>query len=310
MQTVSNWVVAAAVVGSLLVASGCAGSERSTDEGVVPGERGKSDRAIREPSLLPGWGDTTGSTFPDGTSALADTFELFGPAVVEISTAFHEVASPENLRAWHATEEQIRDAQALRQRDLDLDTIVRLYRRRDNGRWARPIASDDDGGGGRFSHVRAELDAGTYRLLVARSSSEGDAIVDVMASCEGTGCVPAPPPELSCEMSDYDCLVGGAVDPLDGPNDRKTRPIDVAELPDAVREPMRAAMREIEVRTMEGTEYTATVVGVFAVFASAGDPTVVAYAVWGSGIDEDYQDGIVVGFDLEGHRVFEIEESN
>lgn len=311
MQAMGRWsllAIAAAACGML--ASGCAGSERPGDAVDDDAEAdGKSDRATSA-TLVSVWGATTHATFADGESALADGFELFGPALVEITTAFHEVASVEQLRGWNATEEDVRDNRAQRHRNRALDTTLHVFRRRADGRWRSPIASDDDGGYGLFSRLRVDLDAGTYRVVVGRAATEGDATVDVTATCEGAGCAPAPPPDPVCGAADFDCLVAAAVDPLGGANPQRARSLDVTELPDVVREPVLGAMREIEARTMEGSAYVARVVGVFAVLAAAGDPTVVAYAVLGQGIDDDYQDGVVVGFDLEGHRVYQLEDSN
>lgn len=103
--------------------------------------------------------------------------------------------------------------------------------------------------------------------------------------------------------------IQNAVSPLGGPTFGLAHEIAMGELPAPVVREARKAAEEIRARRFEGTDYIADVAGIYAIQASCDDPTIVAYVVYGTGSGEpDYHDGIVIGIDLRGARVFEIED--
>ncbi len=99
--------------------------------------------------------------------------------------------------------------------------------------------------------------------------------------------------------------------PLSGPDsERAFEVVDLDLLPEAVREALQDAATEIEARSFDGTDYEAQVEGYYGVWASCAGAPVVAYVVWGVGAGEpDYHDGIVIGIDLNGNRVYEYEDN-
>lgn len=104
-------------------------------------------------------------------------------------------------------------------------------------------------------------------------------------------------------------VIDAAVSPLDGANPALTKAITLSEAPLAVRAALVAASKEIKARTFEGTDYEAWVEGVYVVYASPAKDRVVAYVVHGLGSGEpDYNDGLVIGFDLSGRRIYDNED--
>jgi hypothetical protein len=103
--------------------------------------------------------------------------------------------------------------------------------------------------------------------------------------------------------------IEAAVSALDGANPALTKRITVGEAPEAVRGALTKASEQIKARRFAGTDYVAWVEGIYVVYASPAKDRVVAYVVHGLGSGEpDYNDGLVIGFDGEGRRIYEHED--
>ena len=92
------------------------------------------------------------------------TFTLTGAAEVDLFTGPPAASSPE------------------------VDTVLYLYRQRDNGSWGSYIARNDDAGDTLWSSLDRSLGAGTYRVTVKgyQRSVRGDFALTV--ACDGAGC--------------------------------------------------------------------------------------------------------------------------
>lgn len=68
-----------------------------------------------------------------------------------------------------------------------LDTVMYLYKRNEAS-WGHYVERNDDAGGGVFSHIDAEVSAGTYRVVVKgfKRALHGDFVLE--AGCTGPGC--------------------------------------------------------------------------------------------------------------------------
>ncbi len=111
-----------------------------------------------------------------------------------------ELSAAERFHAWDFT---LTDAaflsletQATSDGD-EVDTVMYLYRQREDGRWGSYIGKNDDAGSVR-SRLQQELSAGSYRLLIKghRRASRGNFALS--AYCEGQGCPSAPPAPGDC----------------------------------------------------------------------------------------------------------------
>lgn len=101
-----------------------------------------------------------------------------------------------------------------------------------------------------------------------------------------------------------------AIDPSRGGAAALTNAIEVGDAPASLAGPLSSAVREINERRVPGTDYSAETHAIYEVFATAAKTNVVAYAVYGRGSGEpDYQDAIVIGFDVEGNRVHSVVEA-
>ena len=135
------------------------------------GTEGHKDDSFRDPVVkgeLP-LGTEAKITLEDGARYHAYDFRLVGDASVTLKTK--------------------RDNETL-------DTVMYLYKRKDNGRLGRFIAKNDNQDGRtRFSRIKGDLGAGYYRLLVKakRTSTRGQFLLE--SSCTGYGC-PAPASNL------------------------------------------------------------------------------------------------------------------
>ncbi len=131
----------------------------------------------------------------DAVDLVYASFELSGSASVAFRTAHHAGAD-------------------------DIDTVLYIYEPGPDD-WGSWIARDDDGGGGQYSKVTADLEAGSYTLLLRRRDGSGVPVVDLRTACSGTGCAPvvdqtcADPrygdgtcqTDLPCDVPDIDCFV-------------------------------------------------------------------------------------------------------
>jgi len=71
--------------------------------------------------------------------------------------------------------------------NLALDTVMYLYRQRDDS-WGSYYSRNDDFGTGVFSHIDAELDSGTYRVVVKGYKRALRGEFFLQSECDGTGC--------------------------------------------------------------------------------------------------------------------------
>jgi hypothetical protein len=103
-----------------------------------------------------------------------------------------------------------------------------------------------------------------------------------------------------------------ALSPLGGPAFGFTHEVTLSSLPPAVAAELLRAGEDIASRSIEGTNYSASVNGYYAIARSCSDPTVVYYGVWGGGSSSepgedrpDYEDGTVIVVSLDGRRLYE-----
>lgn len=220
------------------------------------------------------------TTEDDELSSMAYvTFELLGPATVTFETKYFATAD--------AAQNDV---------NRELDTVLYVYKP-DGSRWGRYLAKDDDGGWGLRSKLAADLDAGSYRLLVKHKNGSGTPTSNLAFSCEGDGCV-----SLASIIEDAVSL--GEIDPELG------KTVELADMPAAVRAAAERATEEIRNRSFPDSDYSADVDSYAAVYRSAADPTIVAYVVLGYGSGEpDYEERIVVGLSLTGDVVYDEVES-
>jgi len=110
----------------------------------------------------------------------------------------------------------------------------------------------------------------------------------------------------ACSDNDWDRLISDPLTNQDGMKLEVLEPISYWDLPQELKPSFVVAMLEVQDRTFPGTDYSASIDGIYAIYRSASDQTVVAYALnaYGSG-EPDYNEQMVFGFDLEGNRVFE-----
>jgi hypothetical protein len=101
-------------------------------------------------------------------------------------------------------------------------------------------------------------------------------------------------------------IVNAFPSPLAEPAHGLSTKVDLGDLPAPVRTAANRASSQIRARRFAGTDYRARVTGIYAVHRSCADRTIVAYVVRGSGSGEpDYSDGIDIGIDLAGARIYE-----
>jgi len=104
--------------------------------------------------------------------------------------------------------------------------------------------------------------------------------------------------------------IDNAMSPLGGPSFGLSDEVELSKVPSVVVAELEKGAAEIEARSFEGTDYSASVNGYYAIHRSCSDSTIVAYVVWGGGAGEpDYQDGVVIGVNLQGKRIYEQEDS-
>jgi hypothetical protein len=201
----------------------------------------------------------------------------------------------------------------------NIDTVLYVYNEPKNHVWGQYIAKDDNSGtDGRLSKLAVHLAKGTYYVVLRRKSTFHNqrAVVDIVANCSGDACrkpsetpVDAGAAPTCSDPNDLECLVGNAIEPLGEPDLRLCKKVTLEEMPSSVRATAKDVATEIEAREFEGTDYQAEIQGYYAIYQSESDHTIVGYAVWGTGTGEpDYMDGIVVGIDLDGNRVCEMED--
>ncbi len=222
----------------------------------------------------------------DPSSLAYVEFALSGPATISLETKYHRT----EVAAWNEINRR-------------LDTVLYVYQPTGD-RWGSYLVKDDDAGYGKFSRLTVDLDAGSYRVLLKRKNGSGTPVTDLHFDCAGAGCAAAVEPLPVCADTDLSCMIANAVDLGDGANPLLTRELTLAALPVAVRGPARAATDELE-QTDPDLDYSASVHGYYAVYRSQDDHTIVAYALWATGSGEpDYQDATVIGFGLDGARVY------
>lgn len=219
--------------------------------------------------------------------------EVFGPAIVTLETKLHTTA----VDAWNEI-------------NRDVDTVMYLYKPRDT--YGRYLARNDNGGWRKYSKLEGlELDKGIYHVVLklkpGSNTDDYNPIVDLVATCSGA-CVEPPDQPPVCSPNDLDCMIGNAVIPLEGANPSLTAEVSFESLPAAVRPAAQNAIDEIE--GLSFPAYEAGVVGIYAVYRSESDHTIVAYVVYGAGSGEpDYHDGMVIGINPAGTRIYYARES-
>jgi hypothetical protein len=83
-----------------------------------------------------------------------------------------------------------------------------------------------------------------------------------------------------------------------------SKEVKLSQIPQPARDALRTAGEAYAGKTFEGTDFAADVTGYYAVFKSATDKTVVAYALTGSGSGEpDYSEATVVAVNLAGKTI-------
>lgn len=97
------------------------------------------------------------------------TFALSGNAQVDLTTAYS----------------------VLGQRRTD--TVLYLYRQKDDGSWGAYIARNDDYGTTTYSQLKKSLGAGNYRVLVKGHLASTVGKFKVTVNCHGDGCAPPAP---------------------------------------------------------------------------------------------------------------------
>ncbi len=77
-------------------------------------------------------------------------------------------------------------------RRYQLDTVVYVYRRQEDGSWGRDVARNDDRENSLWSMIEEPFDQGTYRILVKGYNSRVRGDFALSVNCEGAGCSPQP----------------------------------------------------------------------------------------------------------------------
>lgn len=104
-------------------------------------------------------------------------------------------------------------------------------------------------------------------------------------------------------------IINAFLSPLSGPSFGLSHEVTLAQVPTAAKSAVQTAMNEIDNRSFEGSDYEASVWGIYAIHRSCANSSIVAYVVYGGGAGEpDYHDAIVIGIDLTGKRVHDEEE--
>jgi hypothetical protein len=74
----------------------------------------------------------------------------------------------------------------------EVDTVLYLYKQKEDGRWGAYIARNDDHDDSLWSELTRSLDAGHYRLLVKGYATKTRGEFAVTVGCTGAGCTSAP----------------------------------------------------------------------------------------------------------------------
>lgn len=80
------------------------------------------------------------------------------------------------------------------------DTVLYLYRQKDDGSWGAYISRNDDYGSTTYSQLKKSLGAGNYRVLVKGHLASTTGKFKVTVNCHGDGC--APPVTNTCIFGD------------------------------------------------------------------------------------------------------------
>lgn len=114
----------------------------------------------------------------------------------------------------------------------------------------------------------------------------------------------------SPSASELKRAIDAAISPLGGANPARSESISLEEVPRAVRSALEDAAQEIRARSFDGTDYTAELEGYYVIYDSPAKTRVVAYVAYGTGSGEpDYHDGVIIGFDARGTRIYDNEDS-
>ncbi len=88
----------------------------------------------------------------------------------------------------------------------NLDSVMYLYKRGDNGRWGSYIAKNDDAAGlGLGSRVKKKLKAGTYQVKVKAAKALMTGTFTLDGACSGAGC-----PEVGSQCGPEDAAMPAA----------------------------------------------------------------------------------------------------
>lgn len=83
-------------------------------------------------------------------------------------------------------------------RRYELDTVIYVYRQRENGSWGRYVARNDDQENSVWSQIDRSFGAGVFRVLVKGYSARELGEFALTVGCEGVGCAPKPVDSGEC----------------------------------------------------------------------------------------------------------------
>ncbi|MBK8170652.1 MAG: proprotein convertase P-domain-containing protein [Sandaracinaceae bacterium] len=179
MSRANAILVAHALVTSF--AFGCAADV--SDDAVDPSDKGD------ESQLVDGAADSFRSPTEHGTIAFNE------PTIASLSST----------AAFHAWEFELSGDAALSiatgpstRRRYEVDTVLYVYQRQENGNWGRYIARNDDQENSLWSMVERSFGEGVFRVIVKGYSSRESGEFALTVNCEGDGCAPKPVDSGEC----------------------------------------------------------------------------------------------------------------
>jgi hypothetical protein len=129
----------------------------------------------------------------------------------------------------------------------EVDTVLYLYRKRENGTWGSYIARNDDRGGTLWSSFQRTLQAGEYRLIVKGYDRTVEGPFALELQCDGQGCA-APLPA---------CVLGDTYNEIESqPALELINRVQVTIADEWVREPAWAARFVLAVQQSSHTDVT------------------------------------------------------
>lgn len=198
----------------------------------------------------------------------------------------------------------------------DRDTCVLYLKHRDSSRTYGLVESASGPASTRCSYTRAFANRGAIPFIWTRYAdtktlprAEQEAIRRKDHVAQATtyysltgdlhGDIPGPTPEA---LEAINAAIGFS----SGGDPALTNAITIQRVPAGIRSKVQAAVREVDSRSFPGTDYSSETQAIYEVFLTRAKDRVVAYVVYGRGTGEpDYQDTMVIGFDLDGRRVID-----